>query len=564
VAGVALFPVTLLVAWFVEHPWHRYTSSRLAIDIVLIVGIGISAFAWVKNNIPQVIHTRTSIVVMPFDYSDQDPQGEFISRALALQINSLLMKSRSIDVFRYETANSPLLKGLDVLGIIEALDVEHVLSGVISSAGASMNISLSLHDSAGSELWSSELSEDIEDLPAVQERIATQVQNRIGETGKGLAITKVASTECPMPTDPSALNRYFTARHYVQLRSDSAQSNQELRDAVRLYEELIEQYPNFAQAYSGLAWARAYQVTYDPEFRGRRRDVRSQLNPPIARKALELCPGLGEALVLVGNEADHPNRWINEEQNVSLWREMQPDSTEAIEKYTYHLGMVGRMFERIRLAEENYRLNPYSVKAIKHLKGAYQYDYRYEEAIVLEKLAEELGSTADAFVAEEMARAACGDNLECRLSALPADFAPFADQMRAIYTAPESEEQQETSIQTAVDLVNMSNGMVLNWFNGSACNFDHLTPLFFRLWDRYVEIMETGEQRWFWFWPNAWRGNCFRVWEHQDFPRVLEQAGMVEYFRAKAWPDACKPDEEGDGFSCSKAIWEEKRSAAGL
>ena len=32
VAGVALFPVTLVVAWFFEHPWHKYTRSRVALD----------------------------------------------------------------------------------------------------------------------------------------------------------------------------------------------------------------------------------------------------------------------------------------------------------------------------------------------------------------------------------------------------------------------------------------------------------------------------------------------------------------------------------------------------
>ncbi|MDX1460202.1 MAG: hypothetical protein R3348_04025, partial [Xanthomonadales bacterium] len=126
VAGVALFPVTLLVAWCIEHPWHQYTSSRIAIDLAVILGIGVVTFAWVKNNLPQVIHTRTSIVVLPFDYPDDNPIGRTVSRALALEINSLLMKSRSIDVVGYESASSSLLHGLDITGILDALQVEHV------------------------------------------------------------------------------------------------------------------------------------------------------------------------------------------------------------------------------------------------------------------------------------------------------------------------------------------------------------------------------------------------------------------------------------------------------
>ena len=36
VAGVASFPLTLMIAWFFEHPWHKYTTSRVALDIAII------------------------------------------------------------------------------------------------------------------------------------------------------------------------------------------------------------------------------------------------------------------------------------------------------------------------------------------------------------------------------------------------------------------------------------------------------------------------------------------------------------------------------------------------
>ena len=39
VAAVGLFPLTLIVAWFFEHPWHKFTSSRLSVDVIIIVVI---------------------------------------------------------------------------------------------------------------------------------------------------------------------------------------------------------------------------------------------------------------------------------------------------------------------------------------------------------------------------------------------------------------------------------------------------------------------------------------------------------------------------------------------
>ena len=69
VAGVALFPITLIAAWFLEHPWHRFTSGRLAVDFIVIAAIAVVAGTWVMRNLPQVIHTRTSIVILPFEHS---------------------------------------------------------------------------------------------------------------------------------------------------------------------------------------------------------------------------------------------------------------------------------------------------------------------------------------------------------------------------------------------------------------------------------------------------------------------------------------------------------------
>ena len=91
VAGIALFPVTLIIAWCFEQPWTKYTGSRLAIDAVVIAAIAITAGGWALRNLPQVLHTKTSIVILPFEHTGE-PLEQSVSRALAYEINSLLMK----------------------------------------------------------------------------------------------------------------------------------------------------------------------------------------------------------------------------------------------------------------------------------------------------------------------------------------------------------------------------------------------------------------------------------------------------------------------------------------
>ena len=193
IAGIGLFPATLIVAWFYEHPWRKFTRSRLATDIIIIVAIAVVTGSWVMRNLPQVVHTRTSIVVLPFDHSGNALE-QSVSRALAYEVNSLLMKSKSIDVIGFESASSSVLQNLDLPSIAERLDVQHVLSGSRVAEGGSLRIDLRLLDRAGETLWSSLIEDSLENLFSIQEDIATSVESRLG-AGDGTTSVKAVAAQ---------------------------------------------------------------------------------------------------------------------------------------------------------------------------------------------------------------------------------------------------------------------------------------------------------------------------------------------------------------------------------
>ena len=70
--------------------------------------------------------------------------------------------------------------------------------------------------------------------------------------------------------------------------------------------------------------------------------------------------------------------------------------------------------------------------------------------------------------------------------------------------------------------------------------------------------METGA---YWYWPNVWGKSCGNVWESEAFPAFAQEVGLVDYWRAKGWPDACRPD--GETFACGPAIYEQNISGTG-
>ena len=553
-AGVGLFPVTIIVAWFFEHPWTHLTRGRVATDIILIALIAVGASTWVTRNLPQVVHTKTSIVVMPFTHSGSDTE-ESLSRALASEINSLLMKSKSIEVIRFESATSDALKGLDAQAIAKRLNVEHVLSGEISARDGQLRIDMNVLDRAGASLLSSVVEDSLDNLFSIQEDIAISIEDLLGAGEDAVPVAEVAANRCWMPSDPDAIEKYFKARYYTELRTDTDDARQKLRDAIRFYKELIDEFPEFAQAYSGLAWAQAYQATYDPE------NAITDWQQDAGRLgaiALQYCPTLGEAMHLTQNQYDDPNPWIGTWQQLNAFIEMEPHVTENHQRLVLHYRFTGMEDRALEVAKRNYELNPLSVRSIKEYAGALQYSGELDEAANLYDLAEELGSTGPNFAELLIPLRRCDlEDIDCIVASIELVFAPPFDDMlfegwedffRELYTPPVDDQEAAEKIAMAMAHVRQTEGGMVNWLNGSACNYDHLAPLFFELLD-YVKA--EGNMGSDWYWPNAWGEECADVWADPRFRDYVEEFGLVEYWRKiDAWPPACRP--EGDSFTCGR------------
>ena len=532
-AGVALFPVTLVVAWFFEHPWHRYTRSRLAIDAVVILVVAVTAGTWVLRNLPEVVHKRTSIVILPFEHAG-DSSEKGLSRALAYEVNSLLMKSRSIDVIGIESSMSSVLEGLDPPRIAQRLDVNHVLTGTVSTDAGLMNIDLRLLDSAGRALWTAVIEDSLENLFSVQEQIAVAIETRLGAGDDAVPVAAVAAERCWMPGDPGALEKYYTARYYIELRTDTGESKRQVREAMALYEELIEAHPRFAEAYAGLAWAYAHHSAYDPENALQEwRPVATEL----AQQALELCPTLTEAIHHTNNQWDHPNHWIGMWQQLTAFIEMEPQRFENYQRLARHYRDAGLLERSTEVAERNFALDPLSVRAIKELAAALQQAGRLDEAIKLYDLATELGSTGPNFARHVKDEKACGGDFDCRFRvwSLPDEIRSVMVEMT---TAPADDAGRVAKVALGMRLYEMNPGMATNMLNATACDADHLTDLFFEVW------RASMEDHVYWFWPNAWNRSCGNVWADPRFVDYVEEAGFAEYWRRVGWPPMCRADGE--------------------
>jgi TolB-like protein len=382
VVSVATFPATLFIAWLTDADW------RLP-ELLVIVIVAAAAGWWVSGNLPEATRERTSLVILPLEHtSDTSDQG--LATALAQEVGSLLMRSNAIDVISHESASSPLLQGLGSVAIAERLSVGAVLSGAVKTSGDDMRIELRLLSAAGEALWESVVEDRVANLFAVQERIASEIESRLGAGNDTTPVSEVAAQRCWMPTDASALKAYYTARYHLEIRSESDLSRQQIMDAIAGYERLLEEYPAFSDARSGLAWALYRQSQWFPD------DSlpEEQLMPRImalAQKAFDDCPSNGEALHILPNQYDHENRWIGMYQQGMAFVELEPHKTDNLSRLAGHFRLTGLTDRALDLSRRHVELNPLSVDAIKNLAGIEQYHGDLDAAAQLYDRMSELG-----------------------------------------------------------------------------------------------------------------------------------------------------------------------------
>jgi tetratricopeptide (TPR) repeat protein len=449
------------------------------------------------------------------------------------------MRSRSIDVIGFESATSSVLEGLDTMAIADRLNVQHVLAGSIAADGVNLRIEMQLLDRAGDALWNSIIEDSLANLFSIQEDIATSVESRLGAGDRTIPVAEVAANRCWIPNDPEAIDKYFTARTYADLRTESEESKEQVRTAIRSYEELIEEYPNFAEAYTGLAWAQMHQGVYDAE---NALPNRHELAIGLATQALQHCPTLTEAIHILPNQWDHENGWISTHRQLAAFIELEPHRTENYQRLARFYRETGFFDRALAVAERDYQLNPLGPRTIKELGFTLQKLRRWDEAIAKFDLAAELGSTGPNWPRLTVNWSNCGGDITCLLDNLPSEMEPLRERFAKIYIEPANEMEAEAAVDAAMELVREID--LVNWFNGSSCQVDYLTPLFYELFDYYVE----NEGQIYWHMPNTWNPECGRVWSDPRFRDVVEELRLDELWREIGWPQACQPD--GDSFTC--------------
>ena len=193
----------------------------------------------------KIASSRPSIAVMPFANLSGDPEQEYFADGMVAEVIEALSRFRNIFVIAHGSTRS--FKGRDVSAPEAArlLGVRYVLEGNVRKAGDRVRIGVQLIDMQhGTSVWSQRFEDTLEDVFALQERVALAVAGKIEPTLNAAEFRRVANR----PTEDMDSYDLYLRGHAISL----SHTKDATLAALELLNRSILLDPDF-----GLALARA-------------------------------------------------------------------------------------------------------------------------------------------------------------------------------------------------------------------------------------------------------------------------------------------------------------------
>jgi len=357
------------------------TSSRLPVGG--IVGVGLVAIlaaiiaALFTGDVQEWIAGDSSspniesIAVLPLENLSGDPEQEYFADGMTEALITDLSKIGALKVIsrtsamRYKGSDKPLPD------IARELGVDAVVEGSVLRVEDRVRITAQLIEAATDQhLWAESYERDLRDVLALQSEVARTIAKEIQITLTPQEEARLASAR---PVDPEAYETYLLGRSYWNKHGEEDQ-----KKAVEYFERAIDQDPDYATAYSGLAdaytmlgfWGIIPPAEAIPKARA------------AVQRALELDDTLAEAHTPLGLIKFHFDwEWSAAEAEFRRALELNPSYALAHDWYAVYLAAVGRLDEALAEMERAKELDPLSVRINSALAFQFRLSRQYDRSI---------------------------------------------------------------------------------------------------------------------------------------------------------------------------------------
>jgi TolB-like protein/DNA-binding winged helix-turn-helix (wHTH) protein/Flp pilus assembly protein TadD len=331
------------------------------------------AAAWIYRPGNRASSEVRSLAVLPLENLSGDAAQEFFADGMTDELitdlgqgSALRVISRT-SVMPYKRARKPLP------AIARELSVDAVVEGTVLRSGDRVRITAQLIQAAtDKQLWAHSYEGDLRDTLALQNQVARAIAEQIRISVNPREQVALARNQV---VNPQAYVSYLKGRYFWNKRTAES-----LKTAEAYFTQAIEEDPNYAQAYSGLA--DTYALLGDWQYAVMPATEALPKAKAAAMQALQLDSGLGEAhnslaFCLDGFDWDFKSA----EKEFRRAIELNSGYATAHHWYAWHLSLVGRNTEAIAEMKKAQNLDPLSLIINADLAELLMIARSYDESI---------------------------------------------------------------------------------------------------------------------------------------------------------------------------------------
>jgi TolB-like protein/DNA-binding winged helix-turn-helix (wHTH) protein/Flp pilus assembly protein TadD len=364
----------------------RFSLPLLVPATIFLLGMVLAgALAARHLSKPSVVSTplnqMTSLVVLPFENLSSDKDQAYFADGMTDELIAHLAKIRSLRVI--SRTSSMEYKGThkSLSQIARDLNVDSVVEGTVLRSGDRVRITAELVQVATDRhLWAETYESQLGDILTLQSHVASAIVNEIRVKLTPEDQIRLATTR---PVSTQSYENYLKGRYYWNKRSQEG-----LTKAVDYFQLAIEQDPNYALAYAGLA--DCYSIIGSAIVG----TVPTSEVAPKARaaalKSLELDNTLAEAQTSLATvRFNYDWDWNAAASGFRRAVELNPSYATAYQRNSLYLMSMGRTSESIAEMNRAHDLEPLSISMNFSLGWRLYMAREYDQAI------EQLRNTID-------------------------------------------------------------------------------------------------------------------------------------------------------------------------
>jgi TolB-like protein len=546
------FPVALLFCWIQHLPddgaAQQIKTNRL--DWILVGGLATVIAIFLFQQFAQQANAPVSqapspvgaisIAVLPFANVSGDASQEFFSDGMTDEIIAALAKVPRLQVVARTSAFQFKGERRDTRAIGQALNARYLIDGSVRKAGDRVRITAQLVQADnGVGVWTDSYDRELKDIFATQSDIAQAIAGAL-RLPLGLQ-----QADALVPNRAPALEIYDDfLRARAQLRARGAAT----ADAAAILERLVARDPDYAPAWALLGRAYSLAPINNPVIRGRStEDIREaaqamwERTERIAKETIRLDSRNALGYSVLARTEVRKGNWAAAEDLYRHALELDANEPEVLDPYRNMLAGVGRIKDALDVSRRLRELEPF-VPA---------YNLRY--ASILQTSGQIEASISILEMIPPDSETAGRINRNVVLARGYATLGRYTDAANALRSIRNGNEMERRTGTAAAELLDSAPTKVdapesLPYLEaGTSFAYVHVGALERTL--EYPErLLDVGNL------PAAeievlWRPELAPLRKLERFKVFVRNAGLVDYWRARGWPDLCRPVGTDD-FEC--------------